>query len=39
MHRWRTELFRNLVHSLEVELRVIGERQLHLLAPLGHALV
>jgi hypothetical protein len=36
MHTWRTDLFRHLLHSLEVELRVIEQRQLHLLAHRGH---
>jgi hypothetical protein len=36
MHRWRTDLFRHLLHGLEVELRVIEQRQLHLLAHRGH---
>ena len=36
MHRWRTDLFRHLLHGLEVELRVIEQRQLHLLAHRRH---
>ena len=36
MHRWRTELFRHLVHSLEVDLCVAEQRQIDLSAHRGH---
>ena len=32
MHRWRTELFRHLVHSPDVEIAIIEQRQVNLLA-------
>jgi hypothetical protein len=35
MHRWRTELFRHLVHSLEVDLCVAEQRQIDLSAHRG----
>ena len=36
MHRWRTELFRHLVHSLEVDLCVAEQRQIDLSAHRDH---
>ena len=36
MHRWRTEWFRHLVHSLEVDLCVAEQRQIDLSAHRGH---
>lgn len=32
MHRWRTELFRHLVHGPDVEIAIIEQRQVNLLA-------
>ena len=35
MHRWRTELFRHLVHGPDVEIAIIEQRQVNLLAHRG----
>jgi len=32
MHRWRTELFRHLVHGPDVEIAIIEQRQVNLRA-------
>jgi hypothetical protein len=36
MHRWRTDLFRHLLHGLGVELRLEEQRQIDLSAHVGN---